>query len=522
MKKPGVYKGKSYYQVVDPTFKDYFEGVNDSIFLPSWLVDTIGEEIGSPLNKEQINVVACNLEDPSAFATLELANKQQVRDDARSVMNDSYYDMISDFEGEEEEEDLDEGLAIKLDTVMKDPNKVEQLTQKTPEDITVVESADSFLKDYVDVYASVPKEVWESSKDKIMSLSADGINYNNNEQRMTHDDDYSVDIRVKKEDLEKLRPYTNSLDTRELEEELKPGDFNGMDIKPEGVDLLIDTDYYDACLEDVKSAATERDAINYIISWLADVDRNEKLGDNIFKHAEAVYDYMMKNPTIKESKENGRYSGKGESGLDSGRVPRGEKPWEPKGGWKQYQHEMETKTGIFDPNSEKSKTTHAAYTKKWAKESKEFSVMKEALERLTNKKVIFKTNNKMKNLKEAKDNEAPIVAKAAPEKVTNTDTATLGNIIPGSSIMAIETYLDSVMVDIEKEVEAIRSSVEGIKAEINASSGMSDVDYYERANVDKLTFLIKQVARLGQYSRNSIAANKFDKQLLDMIFDQKA
>lgn len=65
----------------------------------------------------------------------------------------------------------------------------------------------------IDVYASVNMETWNEHKETILAFSLDGINYSNNEHRMTHDDDYNVNIRINEEDLEALTVFTNFIDT---------------------------------------------------------------------------------------------------------------------------------------------------------------------------------------------------------------------------------------------------------------------------------------------------------------------
>jgi len=71
-------------------------------------------------------------------------------------------------------------------------------------------------QEYLDIYGSVSDEVWKENKDLIMGYSVDGTNYNDNEHRMTHTDDWSVDIRILKKDVSKINTLVNFMDTREV------------------------------------------------------------------------------------------------------------------------------------------------------------------------------------------------------------------------------------------------------------------------------------------------------------------
>jgi hypothetical protein len=73
-----------------------------------------------------------------------------------------------------------------------------------------------YEEEYLDLYGSVSDEVWKVYQKTIMGYSLDGTNYNDNEHRMTHTDDWSVDIRILKEDLWRVEPLFNQLETREV------------------------------------------------------------------------------------------------------------------------------------------------------------------------------------------------------------------------------------------------------------------------------------------------------------------
>ena len=73
-----------------------------------------------------------------------------------------------------------------------------------------------YEEEYLDIYGSISNEGWKNYKEIIMDYSVDGTNYNDNEHRMTHTDDWSVNIRILKSDLFKLELLLDYLETREV------------------------------------------------------------------------------------------------------------------------------------------------------------------------------------------------------------------------------------------------------------------------------------------------------------------
>lgn len=73
-----------------------------------------------------------------------------------------------------------------------------------------VEGEEDKSTPYLDVYASIDIETWKKKEYDIMSYSVDGVNYNDNEHRLTHDDDYSVNLRILKRDFVAFSMFTNS------------------------------------------------------------------------------------------------------------------------------------------------------------------------------------------------------------------------------------------------------------------------------------------------------------------------
>ena len=125
----------------------------------------------------------------------------------------------------------------------------------------------------------------------------------------------------------------------------------------------------------------------------------------------------------------------------------------------------------------------------------------EKIEKETGKKVVF----------EAKEETAAPSKKE--EKAAATNKPTLGNIMPESSIMLMNEYLQETFADLEAQV----SELKGMK--ISKDAQASTEDYYKK--IEKAQFDLKQIARVCQYASNTVVANKFDKALLDAILNNK-
>lgn len=92
----------------------------------------------------------------------------------------------------------------------------------------------------------------------------------------------------------------------------------------------------------------------------------------------------------------------------------------------------------------------------------------------------------------------------------------LGNIIPASVIKEIDAYVTNTLAEIDKATTQLRA----IKKQITSGATASNEDF--STLTDRIAFLVKQLSRIALYSSNTIKAGKFDKTLLDKIFDQKA
>jgi hypothetical protein len=107
----------------------------------------------------------------------------------------------------------------------------------------------------------------------------------------------------------------------------------------------------------------------------------------------------------------------------------------------------------------------------------------------------------------------PILKSKEEKEVTTANKLTLGNVMPESSIMLMNEYLQEMFLDLEEQI----SELKNIKITKNAQA--STEDYYKK--IEKAQFDLKQIARICQYASNTIRANKFDKTLLDMILNNK-
>jgi hypothetical protein len=81
------------------------------------------------------------------------------------------------------------------------------------------ESEDEDIENYIDVYASVELDTWLRCKEEIMSFSIDGINHHDNESRMTHEDDWNINLRIHREDYASLEKFCNYFETVEVDDD---------------------------------------------------------------------------------------------------------------------------------------------------------------------------------------------------------------------------------------------------------------------------------------------------------------
>lgn len=121
-----------------------------------------------------------------------------------------------------------------------------------------------------------------------------------------------------------------------------------------------------------------------------------------------------------------------------------------------------------------------------------------------------KTEESVEDTTSTKSDEAAL--KAATEDASE---PILGNIIPASVIKEIDAYVTNTLAEIDKATTQLRA----IKKQITSGATASNEDF--STLTDRIAFLVKQLSRVALYSNNTIKANKFDKALLDKIFDQK-
>jgi hypothetical protein len=142
---------------------------------------------------------------------------------------------------------------------------------------------------------------------------------------------------------------------------------------------------------------------------------------------------------------------------------------------------------------------------------------KALLEKVSGRKVTFiekeedkKDDKKKESPKEKKAEKATVVAAdAAPASVDKT----VAGIIPPASIVAIQSFMDETLIDINEGVAELQAM------KIDANTIASGDDYYQKA--EELQDSIKQIARMATFVKNTIIAKKFDATLLDKITSYK-
>ncbi len=98
-------------------------------------------------------------------------------------------------------------------------------------------SEDEDIENYIDIYASVELDTWLRCKEDIMAFAVDGINHHDNDGRMTHADDWNINLRIRRQDYAKLEKFCNYFETVEVDDdrsdevfELLQADYVGSDV----------------------------------------------------------------------------------------------------------------------------------------------------------------------------------------------------------------------------------------------------------------------------------------------------
>jgi hypothetical protein len=153
---------------------------------------------------------------------------------------------------------------------------------------------------------------------------------------------------------------------------------------------------------------------------------------------------------------------------------------------------------------------------------KTIALLEAKIEKLTGKKIVYKekVNCSCKStLTEAKKEEKTSKEKESKETKAATSNANepiLGNIIPTSVIKEIEDYVNNTLAEIDKATTQLRA----IKKQIATGATASNEDF--SVLTERISFLVKQLSRLAAFTNNTIKAEKFDKTILNKIFDQKS
>lgn len=137
-------------------------------------------------------------------------------------------------------------------------------------------------------------------------------------------------------------------------------------------------------------------------------------------------------------------------------------------------------------------------------------VLEQRLEKLTNKKVAYenKIQCSCQKSKLTEDVEKETV-------IINTNKPILGNIIPAPIIKEIEEYVNNALIEIDELIERLKI----IKNQATPQGMASSEDF--STLTERISFLTKQLSRISLFINNTIKAEKFDKNILNKIFNQK-
>ena len=122
-----------------------------------------------------------------------------------------YVSMVTRVIVDEDASETDVLIQAQSKFIEKIENEIHEHLEEIIDDIEC-----PYEEEYLDIYGSISNEEWELNKEVIMAHSVDGTNYNDNEHRMTHTDDWGVNIRILKSDLFRLELLLDYLETREV------------------------------------------------------------------------------------------------------------------------------------------------------------------------------------------------------------------------------------------------------------------------------------------------------------------
>lgn len=153
---------------------------------------------------------------------------------------------------------------------------------------------------------------------------------------------------------------------------------------------------------------------------------------------------------------------------------------------------------------EDASALHAARDRKLAKdkEAEKKAVKKEAL--------VTEAKDKEETPKEKKVEKA--TEKAADVAPASIETTAAGIIAP-ASIEAIRIFVADTIINLEQDLLDLKA------IQLDANTTVSAEDYYVKA--EDIQKDVKQLARIATYVKNTIIAQKFDKELLDKIISYK-
>jgi hypothetical protein len=129
------------------------------------------------------------------------------------------------------------------------------------------ESEDENIENYIDIYASVELDTWLACKEEIMAFAVDGINHHDNDGRMTHADDWNINLRIRRQDYAKLEKFCNYFETVEVDDDRSDEVFELLQADYVGSDVTSGEMIYSTELSLVFTESSVREGIQTFLDW---------------------------------------------------------------------------------------------------------------------------------------------------------------------------------------------------------------------------------------------------------------
>jgi hypothetical protein len=129
------------------------------------------------------------------------------------------------------------------------------------------ESEDENIENYIDIYASVELDTWLACKEEIMAFAVDGINHHDNDGRMTHADDWNINLRIRRQDYAKLEKFCNYFETVEVDDDRSDEVFELLQADYVGSDVISGEMIYSTELSLGFTESSVREGIQTFLDW---------------------------------------------------------------------------------------------------------------------------------------------------------------------------------------------------------------------------------------------------------------